>query len=472
MGTFKSIKLLLASTLGLLLFMWACDGLLNQSTNNSVFPSEGENPLPTIEGMSYKGSGAAYNVYNGPAQLDQQPTVNWARIDPLLQKIQRHYGSRYVGLGSVSDSSRGIYYYATAPLTFSPEAIAAANGEIQSFLFESSRTATAPTQVFTAFIPDSRQAETELMQWIFSKMPGSSLATGSPNKKQAASVAAQEQCYFWIIYYYKDEPNVIYFERVEVECESSGGSDVPDPSDGGGAGAGPGDGTGEGPGDVPCEQQIIPTEGCIPSGGGGPYIPPPEPCEISVQDLGNIFPNSSLAIRNKLLEMIGKYGEEYGLDNKYAVKHILAQAGHESARLTDMVEVTTKERAKRLYGGRDILGNDHPGDGYKYRGRGILQITGRYMYEEFTQYYNSNFSPDLNFVTNPELIGQNLRLAILSGLWVFQRKMNIYNIDIDKNTTVLEVSQAINGSGDDPPNGLSDRKDVFKKIQNKINCNQ
>lgn len=75
----------------------------------------------------------------------------------------------------------------------------------------------------------------------------------------------------------------------------------------------------------------------------------------------------------------------------------------------------------------------------------------------------------MNFIENPELIGNTPNIAILSGLWVFQRKIHLYGIgNIDANTSVTRVSQAINGSDHKPPNGLTERKEAFEKAQSII----
>lgn len=60
--------------------------------------------------------------------------------------------------------------------------------------------------------------------------------------------------------------------------------------------------------------------------------------------------------------------------------------------------------ANIVYGMRTILGNDKYGDGYKYIGRGFIQITGKKNYREASDWVNRFFDKDLCFVTNPELV--------------------------------------------------------------------
>ena len=109
------------------------------------------------------------------------------------------------------------------------------------------------------------------------------------------------------------------------------------------------------------------------------------------------------------------------------------------------------------------LGNTGIGDGYKYRGRGIFQLTGKQNYQKFSSFYSNNYDSTINFVTNPELISSNKTIAVISALWYYK---NIVNVEIDSNTTVEELTFEING-GD---NGLDDREQKFEKAKNSINC--
>jgi putative chitinase len=165
--------------------------------------------------------------------------------------------------------------------------------------------------------------------------------------------------------------------------------------------------------------------------------------------------------------------------------HFMAQVGHECGGFTiveenlnysakRMVEIfgpkihsakiTAAEAAKlvgnkeafaeRVYGlgnptkARD-LGNTQPGDGYRYRGRGFLQITGRAAYREM----GKRIGVDLE--ANPDLAGQPLGALMTAAAFWDSRKLNTY-ADQD-NITI--ITKRINGG----QNGLADRKANYRK---------
>ncbi len=75
----------------------------------------------------------------------------------------------------------------------------------------------------------------------------------------------------------------------------------------------------------------------------------------------------------------------YAIDTPQRLAAFLAQIGHESGGLRWVAEIWGPTAAQARYEGRVDLGNTQPGDGYRYRGRGLIQTTGRHNYGELTR---------------------------------------------------------------------------------------
>ncbi|WJJ95087.1 glycoside hydrolase family 19 protein [Neopusillimonas aromaticivorans] len=73
---------------------------------------------------------------------------------------------------------------------------------------------------------------------------------------------------------------------------------------------------------------------------------------------------------------------EYGITGQVRVAAFLAQVGHESGGFRHTREIWGPTPAQQRYEGRADLGNTEPGDGSRFRGRGLIQITGRYGYQK------------------------------------------------------------------------------------------
>jgi len=245
--------------------------------------------------------------------------------------------------------------------------------------------------------------------------------------------------------------------------------------------------------------------------------PIPEPCETNLEQLQQTFPNTQTDILEDLTSLINSYASDFGIDSDEKMQHFLSQAGHESSNFAGVPFSAFTEnlnyRVNQLgveywhnyfnpisdptldpnkanplefaqYPGSTFvdhekfanyvysdqyrtfkLGNTNPGDGYKFRGRGIIQLTGRDNYERFNTFYQNNYDSTVDLISNPDLLSNNTEIAVISALWFFEN--NVLNIgNINENTSVAEVTKKVNGKY----NGLDHRKNLFNSTSTHINC--
>ena len=106
--------------------------------------------------------------------------------------------------------------------------------------------------------------------------------------------------------------------------------------------------------------------------------------------------------------------------------------------------------ANIVYANRMGNGSPESGDGWKYRGRGLIMITGRYNYSQCSEYL---YSDSNILIDRPELLSEDKEVAILSALWFWQ-KHNLQDI-----SSIRESTRIINGG----QNGIEDRISRFER---------
>lgn len=144
---------------------------------------------------------------------------------------------------------------------------------------------------------------------------------------------------------------------------------------------------------------------------------------------------------------------EYGILQPQRIAMWLAQVGHESAGFVFVREIWGPTPTQKRYEGRADLGNTEPGDGKRYSGKGLIQITGR------ANYKTAGDALGVDLIQNPEMLESD-ELAARSAAWFWHsRNLNRFADAGD----IEGCTRRINGG----LNGLEDRRrrwEVAKRI--------
>jgi putative chitinase len=138
----------------------------------------------------------------------------------------------------------------------------------------------------------------------------------------------------------------------------------------------------------------------------------------------------------------------YAIDSPQRQAAFIAQIGHESGRLIYVRELWGPTPSQERYEGRADLGNTEEGDGFRFRGRGLIQVTGRANYQRCADVLN------LPLTEHPELLEQPDN-ASLSAAWFWN--VNGLNFLADGNNFEM-ITRKINGG----LNGYDDRCALWK----------
>lgn len=159
------------------------------------------------------------------------------------------------------------------------------------------------------------------------------------------------------------------------------------------------------------------------------------------------------------LHYINAWADTFGINTPLRFAHFLGQVCHETSGLKQLREVGKPSYFKKYEEGKlgKMLGNTQKGDGIKYRGRGLIQITGRSNYQS---YQKSGYCKG-DIMNEPELLEKPLG-ATKSGMWWWMK--HGLNTLADKDD-LLRITKVINGG----TNGLEDRKKWTEKCK-KVLC--
>jgi predicted chitinase len=171
--------------------------------------------------------------------------------------------------------------------------------------------------------------------------------------------------------------------------------------------------------------------------------------DVTAERLHVLAPTSKPWIVNALAEAFKATTAPYGIaGNPRRMCHFLAQAAHESAGFRTLEEFGGEPWWTR-YEGRADLGNTQAGDGVRYHGRGLFQLTGRANYRSMGGKVSRQLEDEPMLAAEPDV-----SLQTACEYWK-TRKLEAY---ADKND-IQEITRRINGGF----NGLAERQAYFRR---------
>ena len=169
--------------------------------------------------------------------------------------------------------------------------------------------------------------------------------------------------------------------------------------------------------------------------------------ELTDSHLEYILPGISGKNISLYLPLLNKFMPEYRINTPQRVAAFIAQIGYESGSFMYAEEIASGID----YEGRKDLGNTSKGDGKRYKGRGLMQITGK------TNYRDVSNALMVDFVNYPDLL-KTPDYAVESACWFWQSKG--LNELADKGD-FLRITKIINGGY----NGLSEREANYNRAK-------
>lgn len=183
---------------------------------------------------------------------------------------------------------------------------------------------------------------------------------------------------------------------------------------------------------------------------------------------------------NFVIAQIPATAAEFGITSNLRLAHFLAQCALESTGFTATVENLNysagripqifgkyfknvdpaayahnpQKLGSRVYANRMGNGDEASGDGFRFRGRGYIQLTGKNNYTSFSSFVGEDC------VANPDLVATKYPLAS-AAFYFSSNKIWLICDQGASDATVRKVSAAVNGN---PPNAVAERTQNFKKF--------
>lgn len=181
---------------------------------------------------------------------------------------------------------------------------------------------------------------------------------------------------------------------------------------------------------------------------------------VTEDQLKQIMPQASTANIKKFLMPINITLDKFNINTPLLISAFLSQVAAESGNLIYVKELGGQSYFNKYEPNTTIgksLGNTEVGDGYKFKGRGLIQVTGRANYTQVGQVLGKDF------INNPELLEDSLYAALASGVWWNKRSAQLTQKANSKD--IKGITKIVNGGY----NGLAERTAAYNRALNTFN---
>lgn len=165
------------------------------------------------------------------------------------------------------------------------------------------------------------------------------------------------------------------------------------------------------------------------------------------KSLKAVCPNLTAAEAKSLARDLGQAMVDHHITTARRATYFIAQVAHESGGFRYREEIASGA----AYEGRRDLGNVHPGDGKRFKGRSFIQITGRNNYSAISRALR------VDFVSHPARLAEQKYAAQAAAWWFETHGCN----QIADSGDFIALTRRINGG----TNGLSERQRYLRRAR-------
>lgn len=206
------------------------------------------------------------------------------------------------------------------------------------------------------------------------------------------------------------------------------------------------------------------------------------PIHVSLGELKEVLKETPESTLTPFIEPLNNRLNKYKINSKLRVSHFLAQIAHESGGFRYRTEnlkysaralcsvfgkyFDSKEMAENyaynpkkiaclVYANRLGNGAENTEDGWTYRGRGLIQLTGKFNYRQCGD------SLGVDFIKNPDILAEDPDLCVAAACWYWDSHKLNRHADADD---IRKITRAINGG----LNGIKDREKYLARAKESL----